>query len=930
MYVVLVLGELTIVKWNTNSKIVVKPHDAIVREQRPSYNWIVNGGVISSGQGTNSILVNWGSSGLGVVSLHETNTVGCDTTVLDTIYISGQQINSEILGQDTTCLNTAINYYTVSSPSLFYNWNVSGGMIVSGQSTNTIGVQWSLAGFNSISVQVFNSCGIGATIQDSILVGTHPIASIIGPDTVCQQDFTKMYHAGNNTSTFQWYSPNEIAGMVGADSSSVILGFTSSGMKSLGLIETNGFGCVDSTFKLINVLSSSKDTIYQVICEGQSYQFQGSSYSNQGVYSDTLQNSNNCDSIVSLNLSVLPVFRDTIFVESCFGDVYIFRGNSLNISGYYSDTINASTGCDSIFILDLIYLPENKTLIRDTICEGAPYTFAGQIIDSSGVYIDTSTAYDGCDSLIQLELVANSYLRKTIIDTFCLTESYFFYDTTIYSSGIYHHLIPQTTGCDSLITLDLFRDIPYKFTGPFTTCSNDLPFEFKGNFFNSNGVHRLIIPDTNNCDSIIEFFLFVRSSHSFNDSATICSGTSFDFRGQILTLPGNYTDSLISSEGCDSVYNFSLSVLPAIDTTRVLASICENINYRFNSQNLTQSGIYYDTLISNLGCDSITQLSLTVLQVDSTNYKDTICFGDTIPFFGRMLGLSGSYNQTFTNSRGCDSTVTLDLFVKPLITNVIDVTICSRDTFYFNNISIYQTGIYYDTLNNINSCDSIVALNLTVLNSVQTNLNETICYGDTFILNNRKLFLSGTYMDTLNTAKLGCDSIVTLTLNVDPVLNASVTVSLDSLIAYEQSVSYQWLRCDTTSITFTPIIGANSKIFIPGDSSYYAVEISGNNCVDTSSCYKAQLITKLENHAFQGRFILFPNPTNGVVTLQSFLEDCNKLQLHLYDLKGQRIDMQFEQNKHYIKFDLSHFPKGVYFMKIKMSKGIIHKRLIVQ
>nr|MDQ3073252.1 hypothetical protein [Bacteroidota bacterium] len=46
-----------------------------------SYNWSVSGGTITSGQGTDSVRINWAGNGIGTVSIRETNVLGCDTLV---------------------------------------------------------------------------------------------------------------------------------------------------------------------------------------------------------------------------------------------------------------------------------------------------------------------------------------------------------------------------------------------------------------------------------------------------------------------------------------------------------------------------------------------------------------------------------------------------------------------------------------------------------------------------------------------------------------------------------------------------------------------------------------------------------------------------------------------------------------------------------
>ena len=74
------------------------------------------------------------------------------------------------------------------------------------------------------------------------------------------------------------------------------------------------------------------------------------------------------------------------------------------------------------------------------------------------------------------------------------------------------------------------------------------------------------------------------------------------------------------------------------------------------------------------------------------------------------------------------------------------------------------SGIYYDSLQTVNGCDSIMALNLTVDSAVVNQVNATAC--DSYSWNGNIYSASGTYIDTLSTSA-GCDSIVTLNLVIN-------------------------------------------------------------------------------------------------------------------------------------------------------------------
>ena len=128
---------------------------------------------------------------------------------------------------------------------------------------------------------------------------------------------------------------------------------------------------------------------------------------------------------------------------------------------------------------------------------------------------------------------------------------------------------------------------------------------------------------------------------------------------------------------------------------------------------------------------------------------------------------------------------------------------------------------------------------------------------------NLTLDSTGLYEQTFSTA-LGCDSVVTLDLTVTIVDN-DVTVDDPMISAVATGVAYQWLDCHDN---FAPISGANAQTFEPESNGTYAVEVTENNCVDTSFCYDI-IRVGMKPAPFESRIQVFPNPTHNEVTLAS-------------------------------------------------------------
>ena len=71
----------------------------------------------------------------------------------------------------------------------------------------------------------------------------------------------------------------------------------------------------------------------------------------------------------------------------------------------------------------------------------------------------------------------------------------------------------------------------------------------------------------------------------------------------------------------------------------------------------TTDGDYLDTLSTTLGCDSILTTTLTVNDVNYLADTITVCYGDSSFIAGAYRTNSGIYVDSLTNVNGCDSII---------------------------------------------------------------------------------------------------------------------------------------------------------------------------------------------------------------------------------------------------------------------------------
>lgn len=250
----------------------------------------------------------------------------------------------------------------------------------------------------------------------------------------------------------------------------------------------------------------------------------------------------------------------------------------------------------------------------------------------------------------------------------------------------------------------------------------------------------------------------------------------------------------------DNITTNTISTSCTIPAT-INKNICPTQSYLFNGVNLNTAGSYLDTLVSAYGCDSILTLNLTVGNF-STTINQTICAGTGYLFNGVNRTQSGTYLDTLVAVGGCDSLVTLNLTVTPPLNGSFNQTICQGGSFLFNGINRTTAGAYMDTLSTAAGCDSIVTLYLNVTPAVTSSFSQSICSGSSYFFNGLNRTTAGAYLDTLSTVN-GCDSVVTLNLSLLPAPSVTATAVPSSVCPGDSLKIVAGVPGANNDITFT-------------------------------------------------------------------------------------------------------------------------------
>lgn len=188
------------------------------------------------------------------------------------------------------------------------------------------------------------------------------------------------------------------------------------------------------------------------VCASYTVPSGNETYTTTGNYLDTIPNSVGCDSIISIDLTILAPTSSSVTETAC-GTYTSASGLNYTSTGVYTEMYTNAAGCDSTLTLNITISTPSSSSITETACD--MYTSSGGIdYATSGVFTEMYTNAGGCDSTVTLNLTINASSGSSITET--AIDSYTAPSGAVYAtSGTYMDTISNAVGCDSVITIDL-------------------------------------------------------------------------------------------------------------------------------------------------------------------------------------------------------------------------------------------------------------------------------------------------------------------------------------------------------------------------------------------------------------------------------------------------------------------------------------------
>ncbi|MDG1440425.1 MAG: fibronectin type III domain-containing protein [Flavobacteriales bacterium] len=631
------------------------------------------------------------------------------------------------------------------------------------------------------------------------------------------------------------------------------------------IIETsNGQGACNDSIVLLDLTidypSSGTDTI--TACDSYTW-INGSTYIfSNNTATHTITNAAGCDSVVTLDLTINYSTTGTDVITACDNYTWIDGITYTSSNNSAMHTLTNAIGCDSVVTLDLTINYSTAGTDAITACDNYTWIDGVTYTSSNNAATHTLTNAVGCDSIVTLDLTINYSTTGTDVISVC--DSYTWIDGVTYTSSNFNakDTLTNAVGCDSVVSLNL--SVQYS-TSSLSTVASCNSYTWNGMMLFSNGIYVSTSTNSSGCVQTDSLDLTITTSsttvndtvcdsYSWNGNTFSTSGTYYNpngscvdtlnlvvnyststylstiscdeyvWNGNAITGTGLYLNTSTNSDGCPQYDSLDLVVNNSTFGTDVITA-CDSYTWIDGITYTSTNNTAQDTLVNAVGCDSIVTLDLRMYY---TNYgTDVIAVCDSLTWIDGITYTSSNNTATDTlmNIDGCDSIVTLDLTINYSIATNDSLVVC--DVANWNGNLYTTTGIYVDTLQTIHGCDSIVTMDLVVNYSIATNDSLVVC--DSALWNGNTYTTTGTYVDILQTIH-GCDSVVTM----DLVVNYSIATN-DSLVVCDSAL-WNGNNYTTTGIyvdTLQTIHGCDSVVTMD-----LVVNYSASSIDTVIACYE--------------------------------------------------------------------------------------------
>lgn len=874
-----------------------------------------------------------------------TNTNGCVSTESFTVNVHPYP-NPAIIGESSFCQGESTTLTAVGGNSyLWSNYEQTPSISVS-----TPGVY---------VVTVSSEYGCSSTSSHTVVSNPLPVPQITGESTFCDGSFATLNASGGIS--YLWSSgeatPNISAYQAGTYMVTI----------------TNEHGCTSTAQTQVSSNTPPSVVINGAteICEGDytvfnvasnancSYVWNTESVGNSivastaGTYTVTATSPNGCTATASHTMRVNPLPTPSINgnLTPCLG-----KSTTLTVSGGATYVWSTGSTADNITIQPTAPITYSVTATSSAGCTATnSVAITTYPVPSPSIQGNTILCHEGTSTLTAVGGITFNWSTGATSNNITINEA-----------GTYTVTITNSFGCSAT-------------TSAVATVEPQIIANIVGNDIICAG-EPITLYATGG-----ENYLWNTGLNTASLTHTPATNTT-------------YTCTITSINGCEAVASKEVTVTP-LPTPEISGSnfLCEGSSIQLtatggsafvwsngitsNQNTITEPGIYTVTVTQN-NCSASTQTYITQHPSPHTTISGNtqFCAGDSTSITATggdsylwntgattnsiVAHQSGNYSVTISDEHGCTATQSLTVTVLelPQITINGNTQLCMNDasllTAHGANYYIWNNGVESATLSvlptenttysvtgtHANGCTASTSISLIVYPIFNIELSDEICQGGNYNENGFMLGYQDEYGTFTHTRNLqtshGCDSIVTLTLTVQPKPILPAAISGPSMINTAGSYSYSVLNAEYTNSYEWSLNNPNWTLNA-GSNNYATINITTNSSailsvIGINECgISAPLTLNIEStisineiDAMDG-INIYPNPTTNFVNIRNENYQKPISLIEIYDLNGKLVDRIFDISET-TQINFYSYSKGTYIIKLFNQENVIGTAKIIK
>jgi hypothetical protein len=256
----------------------------------------------------------------------------------------------------------------------------------------------------------------------------------------------------------------------------------------------------------------------------------------------------------------------------------------------------------------------------------------------------------------------------------------------------------------------------------------------------------------------------------------LCPDETYTINGVAFHAPKMITDTVNGLTGCDTVVQYNLTLSPNVTGIRVLG-LCAGETYTIDGVAYLAPAIVVDTIPAiNGGCDTLCTYVLKVWAQPAIEQTIYFCEGESVMIGGQIYSQPGVVQTTITAANGCDTTVTYTLVQRPKPTQSVTLSFCPGESVMIGGLTYQQAGTVVAYLpSTTGGCDTVVTYTLQERPQPVKEVLHRFCPGESITINGQPYQQSGLVTETIPASGIGCDTIVTHRLELMPQVTRSET-----------------------------------------------------------------------------------------------------------------------------------------------------------